>query len=154
MNLASTLSELGNRLGIGAIELDSDGGCLLAFDNDLLVDIEQADGEPGFHMTATVGPAPREGREAVFAELLEANLQGRGTGRACLAFDADLDEIVLSRYIEREDIAVEALEQELDQFLNILEQWKQRHQAGEIGGLRLATDILPTLPPGSGFIRG
>ena len=154
MELASTLAELGSRLGVGHIALDDDGGCLLAFDEDLLVDIAKAKDEPGFYLTGTVGSLPSEGHEAVFAELLEANLQGRGTGRACLALDGDLDEIVLCRYVERDDIAVETLEQELDEFLKVLETWKKRYDAGEIGSLRSSAAAVPEPGPGSGIIRG
>jgi hypothetical protein len=156
MNLADALTEMGNRLGIGDLELDQNGGCLLTFDDDLLIDIEKAEDEPGFYLTATVGAAPTEGREVVFAELLEANLQGRGTGRASLALDGDLDEIVLNRYIDRDDIEVEILEQELEAFLNMLQVWKQRHGAGEIGNLRGQTAVAPEAPlrPGVGIIRG
>ncbi len=156
MNLASALAELGDRLGIGVIKLDQNGGCLLAFDDKLVVDIEQATDTPGFHLTATVGPVPGHEREAVFAELLEANLQGRGTGSACLALDADLDEIVLSRSIYRADIDVDYLEQELDAFLTLLEYWQQRSEAGEIGRLRgtVAADTTPIPPLGRGIIRG
>ena len=92
----------------------------------------------------------------VFAELLEANLQGRGTGSACLALDADLDEIVLSRSIYRADIDVDYLEQELDAFLTLLEYWQQRSEAGEIGRLRgaVSADATPIPPLGRGIIRG
>ncbi len=156
MNLANVLTELGNRLGVGNIELDDNGGCLLAFDDDLLVDIEKAGDDPGFYLTATVGSVPSTGREAIFNELLEANLQGRGTGRASLALDGDLDEIVLNRYIDRDDIDLETLEQELEAFLKLLETWKQRHNDDAIGSLRAptATATQPMTPPGGRIIRG
>ncbi|MEE4378696.1 MAG: type III secretion system chaperone [Candidatus Competibacteraceae bacterium] len=156
MTLVDALTEMGNRLGIGDLDLDQNGGCLLAFDDDLLVDIEKAEDEPGFYFTATVGAAPHAGREVVFAELLEANLQGRGTGRASLALDGDLDEIVLNRYIDSDDIDVDILEQELETFLTVLQAWKQRYSAGEIGSLRgpAAANSGVPLRPGAGIIRG
>ena len=156
MKLANVLSELGDRLGLGTIELDQDGGCLLAFDNNLLVDIEQAYEGPGFYLSATVCPAPQQKRQSVFAELLEANLQGRGTGHACLAFDADLDEIVLSQTIANDDIEIEAFEQELEAFLNVLEHWKHRYETGELGTLHgaVAASNATIMPPGGNIIRG
>ncbi|MEZ5581690.1 MAG: type III secretion system chaperone [Candidatus Competibacteraceae bacterium] len=156
MTLADALTEMGNRLGIGDLELDQNGGCLLAFDDDLMVDIEKVQDEPGFYLTATVGAAPHDGREVIFAELLEANLQGRGASRACFALDGDLDEIVLNRYIDRDDIEVDRLEQELETFLTVLQAWKQRYSAGEIGNLRgpTAANSEAPLRPGAGIIRG
>jgi len=156
VKLANVLSELGDRLGLGTLELDQDGGCLLAFDNDLLVDIEQASDGPGFHLSATVCAAPQQKREAVFAELLEANLQGRGTGCACLALDADLDEIVLSQTIAHDDIELEAFEQALEAFLNVLEHWKQRYETGKLGTLHgaVAASNSPIMPPNNNIIRG
>lgn len=136
MEWASALSELGKRLGIGSIELDGEGGCELAFDDDLIVDIECADDARGVFLSAAVGIAPHEKREIVFAELLEANLHGRGTGRCSLALDGDLDEIILSRYIDRNDIELHALEEELEAFLQMLEIWRKRHGRGELGNVR------------------
>ena len=98
--------------------------CHLLFEECLVIDFQLE--EPGFSLTATVGPAPQQNREAVFALLLEANLAGRGVGRCCLALDADCDEIVLSRYYERDEIEVETLEDELDHFITVLQVWMQR----------------------------
>ena len=71
-----------------------------------------------------------------------------------MALDGDLDEIVLCRYVERDDIAVETLEQELDEFLKVLETWKKRCDAGEIGSLRSSVAAAPEPDPGSRIIRG
>ena len=156
MNLESALAELAQNLGIGELQLDDDGGCLLGIDDDHLVEIESATDQPGFFLTATVGPAPRLGREAVFAELLQANLLGQGSGRACLALDGDLDEIVLCRYVDREDIDSETLAQELEAFLALLEAWKARHEVGEIGAARSPAAAPAQLPVANrvGFVRG
>ena len=69
MELASTLAELGSRLGVGNIALDDAGGCLLAFDEDLLVDIAKAEDGPGFYLTATVGSIPDTERESGFRRI-------------------------------------------------------------------------------------
>jgi len=138
MDLANALQELGRRLGIGSIELDSRGGCLLAFDDDLIVDVETAEDEPGCYLTAAVGPAPADRREVVFAELLEANLQSRGTGSGWLALDGDLDEIVLCQFIGSNHFELAALEQELESFLQTLNIWRERHGRGELGSLSAA----------------
>jgi Tir chaperone protein (CesT) family len=153
VDIPNALSELGKRLGIGPIELDAHNGCLLAFDDDLIVDIEIAEDEPGFFLSAAVGEVPRAGREAIFAELLEANLQGRGAGRSCLALDGDLDEIVLCRYVDRNEIDIQTLEEELEMFLQTLAVWRQRHGRGELGSLRGGAG--PELHfPVEGMIRG
>jgi hypothetical protein len=155
MSLQDVLSDLGDRLGVGAIDLDAHRGCVLAFDDDLVVELEAAEDQPGFYLTAAVGPAPSEHRESVLTELLEANLLGQGTGQSCLALDGDLDEVVLMRYVDREDIDIAALERILDDFLSMLELWRRRHGAGELGTLgSAATTAASTPPPGAGIIRG
>jgi hypothetical protein len=155
MSLQAVLSDLGDRLGVGPIDLDAHRGCVLAFDDDLVVELEAAEDQPGFYLTGEVGPAPSEGRESVFAELLEANLLGQGTGQCCLALDGDLDELVLMRYVDREDIEVAVLEEILDDFLSTLDLWRRRHGTGELGTAgSAARAATATTPRGPGIIRG
>lgn len=79
--------------------------------------------------------------------MLEANLQARGVGRCCLAYDSELNEIVLSRYFERNQIDVTTLEEELEHFLTVLGVWKQRLHENEIGTLNSNALADRPLPP-------
>lgn len=150
-DLQDVLWELGRRLGVDPLDLDRQGGCLVVFD-DMPVEIAIADEAPGFFLTGPVGPAPGDGRESAFAELLEANLQHRGTQRACLALDRDLDEIELCRYYDRDRIDIETLEIELDGFLRELSAWRARLGAGALGGLTISAGDAEAVPAGA--IRG
>jgi hypothetical protein len=150
VDLENALRELGTRLGLGEIKLDASGAGHLVFDNESIIDLQLAEDEQGFYLTSTIGEAPTEAREEVFSELLQANLQARGVGRCCLAYDAELNEIVLSRYFERNEIDVTTLEEELEHFLTVCEVWKRRLQKSEIGTLNLKTpevSIDTSIPP-------
>lgn len=153
MNLENLLAELGQRLGVGTIELDGGGGCVLAFDDNLVVEIEASDDPPGMTFSSALGPVPAGDRSAIFTELLEANLLGRGTGPASFGFDSDLDEIVLSRLINRTEIDIDSFEAELETFLQVLSVWRQRYDRHEIGNSNRMSDAQPP-EPGMTLLRG
>lgn len=130
MTTDQALRELGERLGVGPIELDADGGTRITFGEDLLVDLEQPPGSEVLHLHAPAGPlAPgmaAETRAELLAELLEANLLGQGTGGAALAVDTMLDEVVLWRGLPADGLTVDALERALEDFLDHLSAWQRR----------------------------
>ena len=114
VNLASALAELGDRLGIGVIKLDQNGGCCWhsttsswSISNPLT---------PSFHLTATVGPSTGARARGGIRRAARKPIWGAAPGPACLALDADLDGSCWSRSIYRADIEVDYLEQELDAF--------------------------------------
>jgi hypothetical protein len=118
---------------MGPVDLDPDGGTQLVIDDKYVIDIEPAEGT-GLELLAAVGPAPAAGRETAFAELLAANLLGQATGRARLALDADLDEIVLCRRLEGGDeLTLAAFEEALGEFVAVLEIWQERLARNELG---------------------
>lgn len=132
MNLQDLMRELSSRLGIDEIPLNQDGGGQIVVDDEFAIDIARDEEGRGFQFAATVGPVPQHEREAVFAELLEANLIGQGTAGAALALDREMDEIVLCRSIRQDELPFEAFEQELSDFVQVLRFWRKRHQAGQL----------------------
>jgi Tir chaperone protein (CesT). len=125
MNTSDLLQELGQKLGLGPLALDDSGNCQLVFDGDLVVEL-QAPGDGFISLVATVCPVPADGREALFTDLLEANLLGQGTGGATLALDTALDEVVLCQRLETAQLDNEGFEGALETFINHLEFWKGR----------------------------
>jgi len=155
MELAELMKELASELGLGEIELEEDGGGRITIDDDLAIDLEGAEDGFGFSISATVGSIPGEGREAVFRELLEANLQGHGTGGAALALDSTLNEIVLCRSIPQDDLRFEVFDQELVTFVEALRMWRERLDSGALGTEQDEPEASPAAsmrPGGAGMI--
>ena len=125
MDLDSLLLEFGSRFGVGPVRLDRFNSCSLVF-GDLEVQLEKTLEPAGVIFLAIVGPMPIHHREEIFAQLLEANLQAQGTGPACLAYERDVDWVVLNRFINETSFEIDAFEQELERFLQVLEFWKHR----------------------------
>lgn len=150
--LQAALLELGERLGIGPIELDGNDGCLLMFNDDVPIDVELAFEASGFYLSGVVGELGEENREAVLSELLEANLQGRGTGAAFFSLDGDVNEIVLNRYVEQEHIDVDLLETELERFLSALTFWRGLAAEGRLGSLRHTHESAGQSPISTGCL--
>lgn len=131
MQLDAVVESLCLKLGLGRPGSLEDG-VQLVFDDDLVVELEAAEGG-ALSLVAGVAALGPENREAALAELLAANLNGRGTGAAAFALDADLDEVVLCRRFGPAGLDGAALEAGLEEFLDTLAGWKARFSRGEVG---------------------
>ena len=133
MELAELIREMGAHLGLPDVEPDEDGGAVIVIDDTYEIAIEPGEEGRGIVISATVGDLPDEGREAVYAELLEANLMGQGVDAAALAIDPQVGDIVLCRMIPKSDLAFEDFDLELVGFASALRFWRERFVSGEIG---------------------
>ena len=133
MELADLIREMGAHLGHRDVEPDEDGGAVIVIDDTYEIAIERGEEGRGIVISATVGELPDEGREAVYAELLEANLMGQGAGAAALAIDPQVGDIVLCRVIPQSDLAFDDFDLELVGFAGALRFWRDRFVSGEIG---------------------
>ncbi|THF57286.1 type III secretion system chaperone [Pseudothauera rhizosphaerae] len=86
--------ELGRHLGV-PLALDDAGLARLIVDGQLTLDFELDAGQDRLLAYAVIGTPPGGGREALFAELLAANLFGAETGRASPALDSTRGELLL-----------------------------------------------------------
>ncbi len=157
MTLADLMAELGERMEIGAFELDFDGGTQIVLDDETVIDIEPDPDGGGFHFYARIGPMPQRGREPVMAALLAANRLGQDTGAAALALDRDLDEIVLCRMLDEEGLSFDQFEAALTEFAAVHGAWAERLSDGAIGTRPDVSDD-PAIESGRGisgaYIRG
>jgi hypothetical protein len=135
MDAKDVLAALGSRLGLGPLAFDDDGLCQLVFDNDMAVDFDARRAPDRLlDVSAVVGLLPRDADAPLYIGLLEANLQGQGTGGATLAIDPAFDEIVLWQRLDLRGATVESVEDDLGSFLGHLRAWRQRAADGTIGG--------------------
>jgi hypothetical protein len=113
------------RLGLG-LELNEEGAGRLVFEDKYAVDIQLLnEDEHRFFLSSTL--AEREApSEAELKMLLDANLFGQGTGEAALAYDPDLEEIVLQRSFDARFTDLDQLMAALEEFVNVVASWTER----------------------------
>jgi len=153
MNAKEILAELTREIGLEGTQFDENHMCRLVFDDKLAVDFENPPDQNLLLVYASAGKLPRDGREQLYKMMLEANLFGLGTGGAVLALDANLDEIILFRRYPSDDIDYDKFKQDLELFLESLEQWQDKVLTyGSAGDLETDTPA-PSGSPQNGLMR-
>lgn len=133
MDIHAILSQLGDQMGLSQLKLDENRVCRLVFDQRLTVDIEASDDEKIVYIYALAGQMPPEGKEAIMANLLEANLFGKGTGGSSFALDHNHQEIYLCRILSVEALHYQDFVNILEGFVNHLEAWMDKIDRGDLG---------------------
>jgi hypothetical protein len=133
MDIHAILSQLGEQMGLPQLKLDENRVCRLIFDQRLTVDIEASDDEKIVYLYAVAGKLPPEGKEAVMANILEANLFGKGTGGATFALDHNHHEIYMCRILSVEAVPYQEFVNILEGFVNHLEAWMDKIDRGDVG---------------------
>ena len=90
----SALEEFGRRHGIEGFQLDEAGALTLGMD-DILYVFQHNDALDTLVLMAGIGGVPEEAREAVFGQLLSANLFWGETGGCTLAWEPGGETVVL-----------------------------------------------------------
>ena len=133
MTLEALTARLADELDIRLDGESPDGSIELVLDDDMVIEVHPDLSGPGFLFSATVCSLPAKDREAVFGELLHANLLGQGTQGARLGIDPGLDEIVLCRSFSDDDMPYEVFSEDLSRFAETLEFWRERDRHGKLG---------------------
>ena len=119
------IAGMAQKLGL-SMELNEEGACRLVFEDKYTVDIQVQEGQENrFFFLSTVGQVEAP-TEAQLRMLLDANLFGQGTGEAALAYDPDMEEIVLQRCFDARYADLGQLMAALEEFVNIVASWTER----------------------------
>ena len=119
------LAALGRQVGIAQLGLDDAGCCALSFDTTV-VNFELDEETHRLFLYADVGDAPRQLGEALYRDLLAANLLWRGTGGATLSLDEGRRRFVLAHAIPVERISEADFVETVERFVDIAETWGRR----------------------------
>lgn len=124
MELSRLLKEHECKLGV---KLDFNGSiCSLKIDqkNDLF--IESSPREKGFYLYAPVGFLNHSNQGHLPLELLAANLFGRETGRAFLAYEPVHRLILLIEYFDEQGLEFEEYERRFLLFIHYMKEWIEK----------------------------
>jgi hypothetical protein len=108
-----------------------DGSCALLLD-ETTVTISEA--QAGFQLTASLGEPPSEQIELFMGKMLRGNLFAQATSGSILGLDETGAKIIL-RYYQPTKSTYRDFKDKLEDFLNMIDFWKQEiasHQANPI----------------------
>jgi hypothetical protein len=145
MTADQLLHELGLTMGLPGLRFDASQCARLMFDGKTALNFEHDAAAGCIHLYGTLAPLPAAGREALFQQLLQANLFGAQTGGATLAVDAAHHEVVLCRSVPLEGGTGAAFAAVVERFVAALEEWSSR-----LAGAAPAAGA-PVSPPAGGF---
>lgn len=119
------LAALGLQVGITDLGLDDAGCCVLSFDSTV-VNFEADEETHRLFLYADVGDAPLHLTEALYRDLLAANLLWRGTGGATLSLDDTRRRFVLAHAVPVDRISDADFVETVERFADIAETWARR----------------------------
>ena len=151
MDTDQLLQSLGLSLGLTNLRFDANGCARLAIDGAPALNMER-DAIGGLHLYSVLCPLPPEGREAIYAQLLQGNLFGTSTGGAALAIDELHGEIVLCCNVKADLASAPEFASQVEAFVAAAEDWQSRLDKAPVDD---ATDVRPSAPQMmSHFLRG
>ena len=145
MTVHQLIQQFALHANLPTFALDAQGCARLMADEKFAVQFEHDESARCLHLYSVLGKLPAEGRETLFAQLLQANLFGADTAGATLAIDAEHGEIVLCDRVDLDDANVDAdqLVRRVERVLSQSEHWIERLA----GSALTSAPSIPMAPP-------
>lgn len=132
MTVQELLRDLGNEMGLGCLQLNSERACRVLCDDCFDVTIEFSVANDVCYIHSFIGLAEDYDAKILYPTLLDANVLGRGTGGASFGCDAESGDIILSRSFDLEDLTFPRFKIAFQEFLNYVEYWTDRLEKGNL----------------------
>jgi hypothetical protein len=151
MDTDQLLQFLGLDLGLPTLRFDGNGCARLTIEGAPALNFER-DEKGTIHLYSVLCPQPTDGREALYAQLLQGNLFGTSTGGALLAVDEMRREVVLCRKVDPEQVSVPAFISQVEAFVAAAEDWQGRLTSSRAGAAPPSEAAAPSMM--NHFMRG
>jgi hypothetical protein len=127
MQFNEMLRELSRDLNLAEIPLDEFHVARIAINDEHVIHIKNSDEESILYMYALVCKLTKSSsKEELFADFLEANLFGKGTGKAAFALHKETGSILLTQTVEFETIDFGLFKAQFQDFINHVAHWKSK----------------------------
>ena len=126
----SLLRCLGVEIGIPELALDAANCSVVAFDS-VVVNFELDDDSGQFFLYSNLGTVPAAGSSALYEQLLDGNLMGKGTRGATLGLDRRARRVVLHQGLPAQRLSDVEFKTAVENFVDVAEAWTQRVSEAE-----------------------
>jgi len=118
--VSNLLKELGKHIGLDQLELDDEGQCTLAFDEDIVITFV-ADPDGGLNAVSFVGELPESGAESFVKGLLEENFLPSNHGGARFAIEPNSNRVVMVGRWDAQKTDIGLLSSQLEACVNTID---------------------------------
>jgi hypothetical protein len=118
--VGNLLKELGRHIGLEQLELDDEGQCTLAFDEDIVVTFV-ADPDGGLNAVSFVGELPDSGAESFVKSLLAENFLPSNHGGSRFALEPNSNRVVAVGRWDAQKTDVNAFSAQLEGYVNSID---------------------------------
>jgi hypothetical protein len=151
--VSNLLKELGKHIGLEQLELDEEGQCTLAFDEEIVVTFV-ADPDGGLNAVSFVGELPDSGAEAFVRGLLEENFLPSNHGGARFAIEPNSNRVVMVGRWDAQKTDMGLFSAQLEAFVNSIDAMQKAMTETKFGeaasGVASSSDELPRNIPFGG----
>lgn len=118
--VGNLLKELGRHIGLEQLELDDEGQCTLAFDEDIVVTFV-GDPDGGLNAVSFVGELPDSGAESFVKSLLAENFLPSNHGGARFAIEPNSNRVVAVGRWDAQKTDVISFSAQLEAYVNSID---------------------------------
>jgi len=122
--LQKMFDEMTGDAGLPRIDLSEADSAALPFGDGMILHVQYRESIPEVVFTVPLGSVPQEKKAFVYERLLEANFYWIGGKGATLAYNADLEQVVLQYPEGLAHLTKERLQNVLEGFLAVATEWK------------------------------
>ena len=126
--------EISEREGMPRVDLSEDDSAALPFGEEMLLLVQYRGEIPEIDFTVPIGSVPEERKADVYERLLASNFYWIETCGATLAYQGDIDQVVLQFQEPVQTLTAERLQSVLEGFLAVATRWKESLEALVAGG--------------------
>lgn len=126
MHAAELMQHFAMGLGLAELRFDSHGCASLCLDGEIEIHFEHDAASEAIHLYSDLAPLPVTGREALYLQLLQANLLGAHTAGATLAVDSTAQAAVLCLRIAPSLCNAQDFQALVERFVDAVAHWRER----------------------------
>lgn len=124
--LETLLQQLGERVGLPDLAWDEGGECTLLFDDNVGINLSVEEDNQALVLYSIVGQLAPSVRTQAYEQLMSANFFWKDTLGATLGADTTTGTIVMAQSIPLSIIDLDVLENMLEHFIGLTENWMKR----------------------------
>ena len=149
MDVRQLVDQFAREHNVAHFALNEHGCAALEVKQGYVLNFEWDESRQLLHLFATLAPLPAQGLEQLYAELLDANLFGSGSGGAVLARDALDRSVMLCQWLDPAQTSAPAFSALVSRFLDSSDHWRER--IASFLPQETAANAVPTPKPAQTF---